>query len=190
MATILRELFNTIWRSGRPPRSWLYGVVQYFYKSGPTEDMGNYRGITLLDTVSKSFHQVLATRLLDHAEAQGLLHTAQNAFRRNRSTDDHIYCLHQVALGRKRLKQQTYCFFLDLRKAYDTVWRDGMMYKLWQAGVRGRLWQYIDALYTKSVRQVGVGDNLSGPVTIGCGARRYPVVCALQSLRQRYAGAV
>jgi hypothetical protein len=48
--------------------------------------MGNYRGITLLDVVSKLFHKVLANRLVKYAEGKGLLHTAQNAFRRGRST--------------------------------------------------------------------------------------------------------
>ncbi len=42
------------------------------------------------------------------------------------------------------------------------------MYKLWQAGVRGRLWS-IDALYTKSVRQVRLRGNLSNLVTIDLG---------------------
>jgi hypothetical protein len=36
---------------------------------------------------------------------------------------------------------------MDVRKAYDTVWRDGLMYKLWDKGMRGRMWSYIDALY-------------------------------------------
>ena len=93
--------------------------------------MGNYRGITLLDVVSKLFHKVLANRLVKYAEGRGLLHTAQNAFRRGRSTDDHVYCLSEVVKGRQRGGLPTYAFFLDLSKAYDTVWRDGLLYKLW-----------------------------------------------------------
>jgi hypothetical protein len=33
----------------------------------------------------------------------------------------------------------TDAFFLDLQKAYDTVWRDGLLYVLWQKGIRGML---------------------------------------------------
>ena len=39
----------------------------------------------------------------------------------------------------------------------------------WQKGIRGRIWSYIDALYSKSVRQVRVGGALSAHVTIDLG---------------------
>jgi hypothetical protein len=169
MADILQVLFGAIWASGCPPHDWLYGVVQYFHKSGATDDMNNYRGITLLDVVSKLFHKVLANRMLGYAETHGLLDTAQNAFRKGRSTDDHIFCISQVVRGRQRMKQATYVFFLDLRKAYDTVWRDGLLYKLWQLGIRGRMWHYINALYTTSRRVVRSDGQLSSEVVIDLG---------------------
>jgi hypothetical protein len=56
----------------------------------------------VLDVVSKLFHKVLANRLVKHAESNGFLHTAQNAFRSGRSTDDHVYCLSEVVKGRHR----------------------------------------------------------------------------------------
>ena len=37
----------------------------------------------------------------------------------------------------------TYAFFLYVRKAYDTVWHDGLWLKLWEMGVRGRVWRVI-----------------------------------------------
>jgi hypothetical protein len=67
------------------------------------------------------------------------------------------------------MQHATYAFFLDLRKAYDTVWRDGLLYKLWQAGVRGRLWHYIDSLYRTSRRAVRVGGHISEVIEIDLG---------------------
>jgi hypothetical protein len=95
MARLLMPLFATVWGAAALPQVWTTGVIQYFFKSGEPCSMGNYRGITLLDVVSKLFHKVLANRLVKHAESNGLLHTAQNAFRSGRSTDDHVYCLTQ-----------------------------------------------------------------------------------------------
>ncbi len=72
--------------------------------------------------------------------------------------------------GRQRRRQPTYAFFLDLRKAYDTVWRDGLLYKLWTMhGIRGRMWQYVDALYAKSVRVVRLGGLTSQPMVVDLG---------------------
>ncbi len=78
---------------------------------------------------------MLANRLVKHAESKGLLHTEQNAFRSGR---DHVYCLSEVVKGRQRGGGglPTYAFFLDVSKAYDTVWRDGLqLYKLWNQGI-------------------------------------------------------
>jgi hypothetical protein len=95
MARLLMPLFATVWGAAALPQVWTTGVIQYFFKSGEPCSMGNYRGITLLDVVSKLFHKVLAAcrnRLVKHAESNGLLHTAQNAFRSGRSTDGHVMC--------------------------------------------------------------------------------------------------
>ena len=45
------------------------------------------------------------------------------------------------------LFKKTYTFFLDIKKAYDTVWHEGLWYKLWDMGVKGRMWRVIKKLY-------------------------------------------
>ena len=46
--------------------------------------------------------------------------------------------------------KKTYAFFLDVQKAYDTVWRNGLWVKLWDLGVRGRMWRVIKRMYEAS----------------------------------------
>ena len=52
--------------------------------------------------------------------------------------------------GRQREDKKTYAFFLDIQKAYDTVWRDGLWYKLWDMGVKGRMSHVIKKMYMSS----------------------------------------
>jgi hypothetical protein len=81
----------------------------------------------------------------------------------------------------------TYAFFLDLRKAYDTVWRDGLMYKLWQAGVRGRLWHYISRLPVLSRKAVRVGGHISEVIEIDLGvAQGDTLSCILKGIQETF----
>ena len=50
----------------------------------------------------------------------------QAGFRPNRSCVDHVYALGKIIQGRKNAGLTTYCFFLHVQKAYDTVWRNGL----------------------------------------------------------------
>ena len=57
--------------------------------------------------------------------------------------------------------------FLDARKVFDTVWIDGLLYKLFiELGVGSRMWLTIKYLYTDVKAQVLYADSLS---------RKFPV---------------
>ena len=38
----------------------------------------------------------------------------------------------------------------DVQKAYDTVWQDGLWLKLWDMGVKGKMWCVIKKMYEAS----------------------------------------
>ena len=44
----------------------------------------------------------------------------------------------------------TYAFFLDVKKAYDTVWREGLWYKMWEMGIEGKMWRVVRSLYVNN----------------------------------------
>jgi hypothetical protein len=52
--------------------------------------------------------------------------------------------------------------FLDIAKAYPSVWRNGLWFKLLEVGVRGRMWRVLRTLYAHcevAVRVGGVADD-------------------------------
>ena len=60
--------------------------------------------------------------------------------------------------------------FLDVRKAFDTVWIDGILYKLFsELGIGGRMWKVMKDLYTNVKAQVLYAGSLSGKINVSQG---------------------
>ena len=150
MVDLLQQLFSVIWREEIVPPQWREGLIVNLFKKGDKEDPGNYRGITLLSVVGKVFCKILNDRLVKHLDEGQALHEGQAGFRKKRSCIDNVYTLNEIVQGRLREGKKTYAFFLDDQKAYDTVWRNGLWVKLWDLGVRGRMWRVIKRMYEAS----------------------------------------
>lgn len=172
MSEHLCRIFNVIWKSNFTPNSWRKGTVINLFKSGDATLPGNYRGITLLNTITKLYTKLINTRLSRHLEEGGLLTEVQCGFRPNRCCIDQIYVLHQLLQFRARLGKPTYCFFLDISKAFDTVWWGGLWKTLWELRVQGRMWQKIRELYRNASSSVLVDGKLSREFQLEMGVRQ------------------
>ena len=143
MINMLVRIFNWIWKHEYAPKRWREGVVVNLFKKGDKADPGNYRGITLLSTVGKLFGKMIDNRMGDMLEGKQKISEGQAGFRPDRSCVDHVYTLSKIIQGRKDAGRTTYCFFLDVQKAYDTVWRNGLWKKMWDIGIRGKMWRML-----------------------------------------------
>ena len=81
---------------------------------------------------------ILNNRISTWCEANGKIVDEQNGFRKNRSTIDHVSTLTSIVDTRKKLKQSTFCAFIDFRKAYDCINRNLLWSKLENIGIRGK----------------------------------------------------
>jgi hypothetical protein len=96
---------------------------------------------------------------------------------------DQIFTLREVVASRKERKLPTYMAFLDVRRAYDRVWRDGLLLKLLEAGVSGQMFLLLQSMLNANKRQVVVGGEASDTfeTTVGLpqGAVLSPLLYAL-----------
>jgi len=139
-------LFNYVFEHEVWPERWATGIIFPLYKQDSRLLPGNYRPITLLSVVGKLFGSVVESRLSAWGENNLALADEQGGFRRSRGTADLIFQLREVILARKSRGQCTLATFIDARKAYDTVWREGNFVRLWDMGVRGKLWRQLQAM--------------------------------------------
>lgn len=130
LAPILCKLFNYMYDRAFYPDSWTRGIIVPVPKKGNLNDVNNYRGITLTSIFSKKFSLLLDNRLRKWAEENELLNDVQFGFRRGRSTVDCVFILQSLINKVLNDKQKLYCAFVDFRKAFDQVYRDGIWHKL------------------------------------------------------------
>ena len=74
---------------------------------------------------------------------------------------DHIYTLHTLIKTRKSRKHSPFVCFIDARKAFDTVRRDFLWYKLYKCGFGGNITSSIISLYDNVKCSVKINGKLS-----------------------------
>ena len=143
-------LFNYILDTRSFPAQWSKGVVVPIYKKGDTGDPNNYRDITLVSCFGKLFTHVINNRLKRWAVDIEVIYDAQFGFKSDYSTVDAIFIL-QCQIERKiREREKLYCAFVDLKRAFDSVYRDGLWFKLIKSGIDGKLLSIIRLMYSET----------------------------------------
>ena len=150
LTNILNELFNVCFCYGIVPDNWCLSIICPLLKKGKDQyDPLNYRSISLMSTVAKTFSQILNNRLMKYLENNKVLSEEQNGFRYLRSCLDHIFSLCTILRNRKLQNLDTYLCFVDFSKAFDSVNHIILWNKLLTAGVHGNMYKTIKCLYSK-----------------------------------------
>ena len=173
MCPVYVKLFNKILDTGDFPSEWMVGVVVPLYKNkGDINDCNNYRGITLLSCVGKLFTSVLNERLKEFSDFHNIIGESQAGFRHEYSTLDHIFVLKNVIDLFKWKNKKLFCLFVDYAKAFDSVWREGLWYKLVKSNVKGKILNVIQSMYANIKSCVLLNDELSETFVCSTGVRQ------------------
>ena len=70
------------------------------------------------------------------------------------------------------LKSKVYACFVDFRKAFDSVWHDGLLHKLLQINVGGNFYKIIKSLYSNSTCSVRIGNSQTRSFQYSRGVRQ------------------
>ena len=161
MRNVLLVFFNKCFTSGIIPEEWSKSLVTPLLK-GKAKDsttLNNYRGISLLSHVYKIFTGLLNKRLTNYLESTGRLADEQNGFRKGRSCIDHIYALTSIIRNRKLSNKSTYCCFIDMAKAFDSVDRKLLLHQCLKYGIGGNLYKSLVAIYNKTLCSVIINNE-------------------------------
>ena len=120
---VYRKLFNIIIKTEKYPREWSTTLTKLIHKEGNRDDPSNFRGISLASNLSKLFNSILYARINDFLVKNSIIRPEQGGFRKDFRTTDHIFILQTIVEKYIRTGKRVYTCFVDLKKAFDSVWR-------------------------------------------------------------------
>ena len=87
--------------------------------------------------------RLINSPLVWHLEKRYILIPEQADFRHHRSTEDQVAYIPQHTEDGFQDKLHTLAVWIDMEKAFDKVWRDGLRLKLHKSGISGCMYKWI-----------------------------------------------
>ena len=92
---------------------------------------------------AKLMERLINTRLTWHMEKNNIITPEQAGFRQHRSTEDQVTYIAQKIEDGFQDRKHTPTVWIDMEKAFDRVWKEGLKIKLQKCGVSGCMFQWI-----------------------------------------------
>ena len=158
LETILRFCLD----HGKFPEEWKKAIVVPVFKKGDKQCVKNYRPVSLLPICSKIFERIIYNNTYNYLIDNNLISQNQSGFKRGDSCINQLISITHDILNSLDEGLEVRGVFLDISKAFDKVWHEGLIYKLQQNGISGELLNIlIDFLSNRKQRLVMV-EALTG----------------------------
>ena len=161
----LARLFTSSIQLGYIPTACKLTTLRTLLKPDkPVNLTTSYRPISLISSIMKLFERVIEQRLRSHLEDIGFINKHQSGFRRAKSTDDHLFRLSQSIMESFNRGEHVVAAFLDVEKAFDNVWHNGLRYNIFQLGLPTKMTRWLSDFLVGQLIQINVNSFLSNQI--------------------------
>ena len=135
----LEMIFKQCSDTGFFPSEWKEANIVPIHKKGYKQTLENYRPVSLLPICGKILERLMFNEMFNFFIENILISSNQSGFKPG------DYCINQLlSITHEIYKSfdmglEVRSVFLDISKAFDKVWHDGIIYKLTQNGISGNL---------------------------------------------------
>jgi endonuclease/exonuclease/phosphatase family metal-dependent hydrolase len=155
------------------PRSLSTSVLVLIQKPGKDGTyMGNYRGISLMESLLKVADTLVQRRICAALDRNNILSPCQGGFRNREEGIGIAVAFFEVAERRRQLKKPTYVLFMDIEKAFDSVPQEALFRKLEHVGIKGMVLNFLRATYKEANLKIRLENGLSDDINLLRGVRQ------------------
>ncbi len=161
LVPVYTKLFNHIFSTSTFPTPWRYNCLTPLHKKGDKHVTDNYRGIALSSNVSKLFCYILQHRLQTFLDLHKIIPVNQIGFKKSSRTSDHVLTLKAIIdkFVNKLPRGNLYSCFVDFKKAFDSISRRALFYKMLKVGIGGNFVNTIMDMYSEVYFCVKTGSG-------------------------------
>jgi hypothetical protein len=164
------HLFNSFYANEFVPETWKLAIVIPLLKAGkPADSSSSYRPISLTSCLGKVFERIVTACLTWFVESKSIIGPEQAGFRKNRCTSGHLIKIDHDIKKSFKDKQATVAVFLDINKAYDSVWTRGLLYRLTKIGINGNCLGWLSNFLCERSIAIRLRGHTSNPRKINNG---------------------
>ncbi|MCP3901151.1 MAG: reverse transcriptase family protein, partial [Desulfobacteraceae bacterium] len=165
----LQKLFQLSISKAMVPDSFKKANVVPIHKKQHKTLVENYRPISLLSILSKIFEKIVFKYLFNYFKDNFILSLFQSGFQPGISTVTQLLEVYHHFCKAVDDNKEIRVVFLDISKAFDRVWHKGLLFKLKQCGIGGKMFEwFVDYLENRFQRVVINGQASSWlPISAG-----------------------
>ena len=130
----------------------------------------------MLSCVSKPLENFFFKHIFNRLEENKLLCKFQSGFLPGCSTTHHLVELDHIILLALESKQFTSVSFVDISKAFDTVWIKGLLLNLEKYGIGDNLFIWLNSYLSNRTHNVVIEDYLSSIGQLKAGVPQWSVL--------------
>ena len=173
-------LFNQMYNIAYYPKIWKAACVIPINKPGkPSNRADSYRPITLTSTISKLFEKFILQKINDHCDNFNIIPENQFGFRKHTSTVHALTKFREDVCLNLNNKIPTVVCSLDIEKAFDKTWIEGLIYKMkYVFGFDEHICKIIYSFLINREFYVKLGETLSNRMHIEAGIPQGAVLSA------------
>ena len=170
----MTKLFNLVYFNTYSPKSWKMSLIVPLFKGGDKckSDPNSYRGISLAPCIGKVYDKIIDSKLQLNKDNKCFPNPQQTAYQQGVSCLHTSFNIHESIYHHLERLGNILLILLDSTKAFDTVWHSGLLYKLSEYGVKGKLWLLIANMYSDTHSAVLFNGQISRRFQIKRGVRQ------------------